>query len=69
MAFLQPRALLHLRLKRVPAINVYLQHEAGAMMKSLVPMEVIEQKILPIRGEKVMFSPHLAELYRRKRKP
>lgn len=32
-------------------------------MKSLVPMEVIEQKILLIRGEKVMLSPHLAELY------
>ncbi len=26
-------------------------------------MEVIEQKILLIRGEKVMLSPHLAELY------
>jgi hypothetical protein len=32
-------------------------------MKSLVPIEVIEQKILLIRGEKVMLSPHLAELY------
>jgi len=32
-------------------------------MKSLVTMEVIEQKILLIRGEKVMLSPHLAELY------
>jgi hypothetical protein len=32
-------------------------------MKSLVPMEVIQQKILLIRGEKVMLSPHLAELY------
>ncbi len=33
-------------------------------MKSLVPMEAIEQKILLIRGEKVMLSPHLAELYK-----
>ena len=32
-------------------------------MKALVPMEVIEQKILLIRGEKVMLSPHLAGLY------
>ncbi len=33
-------------------------------MTSLVPMEVIEKKILLVRGEKVMLSPHLAELYR-----
>jgi len=32
-------------------------------MKALVPMEVIEQKILLIRGQKVMLSIHLAELY------
>lgn len=32
-------------------------------MRALVAMEVIEQKILLIRGEKVMLSPHLAELY------
>lgn len=32
-------------------------------MKALVPMEVIGQKILLIRGQKVMLSIHLAELY------
>jgi hypothetical protein len=32
-------------------------------MKALVPMEVIEQKILLIHGQKVMLSIHLAELY------
>ncbi|MEK6743049.1 MAG: ORF6N domain-containing protein [Nitrospirota bacterium] len=32
-------------------------------MKALVPIEVIERKILLIHGEKVMLSPHLAELY------
>lgn len=32
-------------------------------MKSLVPAEVIESKILLIRGQKVMLSNHLAKLY------
>lgn len=32
-------------------------------MKSLIPEETIEKKILLIRGEKVMLSPDLAELY------
>lgn len=32
-------------------------------MKALVPMEVIETKILLMRGQKVMLSAHLAELY------
>jgi chromatin remodeling complex protein RSC6 len=32
-------------------------------MKALIPREVIEQRRLLIRGEKVMLSPHLAELY------
>ena len=32
-------------------------------MKALVPLEVIEQRILLIRGQKVMLSTHLAELY------
>src|SRR3990172_6426038 len=32
-------------------------------MKTLVPIEVIENKILLIRGQKVMLSTHLAELY------
>ncbi len=31
--------------------------------KALVPVETIEQKILLIRGQKVMLSPHLATLY------
>ncbi len=31
--------------------------------KALVPIETIEQKILLIRGEKVMLDCHLAELY------
>jgi len=29
----------------------------------LVPIERIEQRIFPLRGQKVMLSPHLAELY------
>ena len=33
-------------------------------MESLVPIEVIEGKILLIRGQKVMLDEHLAELYR-----
>ena len=33
-------------------------------MESLVPVEVIERKILPIRRQKVMLDEHLAELYR-----
>lgn len=32
-------------------------------MKALVPLEMIEKKILLIRGHKVMLSTHLAELY------
>lgn len=32
-------------------------------MQALVPAEIIEKKILLIRGEKVMLSHHLAELY------
>jgi len=32
-------------------------------MKTLIPVEVIEQRILLIRGQKVMLSTHLAELY------
>jgi hypothetical protein len=32
-------------------------------MKALIPLEVIEQRILLIRGQKVMLSIHLAELY------
>jgi hypothetical protein len=32
-------------------------------MKTLIPVEVIEKKILLIRGEKVMLDSDLAELY------
>jgi len=32
-------------------------------MKALIPLEVIEQRILLIRSQKVMLSTHLAELY------
>jgi hypothetical protein len=32
-------------------------------MKSLVPSERIENRIYFLRGQKVMFSTHLAELY------
>jgi hypothetical protein len=32
-------------------------------MKTLIPVEVIERKILLIRGEKVMLDSDLAELY------
>jgi hypothetical protein len=32
-------------------------------VKTLIPAEVIERKILLIRGQKVMLSTHLAELY------
>lgn len=32
-------------------------------MKALIPVELIEKKILLIRGHKVMLSTHLAELY------
>ena len=32
-------------------------------MKILIPLEVIERRILLIRGLKVMLSTHLAELY------
>ena len=32
-------------------------------MKALIPVEMIEQKILMIRGEKVMLDSDLAELY------
>ncbi|MBI5675055.1 MAG: ORF6N domain-containing protein [Nitrospirae bacterium] len=32
-------------------------------MKELIPVEIIEQKIYLIRGQKVMLSMHLAELY------
>ncbi len=35
----------------------------GAYMKSLVPIEVIEGKILLIRGNKVMLDSDLADLY------
>lgn len=32
-------------------------------MSKVVPIEVIEQKIFLVRGQKVMLSTHLAELY------
>ncbi len=32
-------------------------------MKALIPLEVIERRILLIRGQKVILSTHLAELY------
>jgi hypothetical protein len=32
-------------------------------MKQLIPLEKIETRIFLIRGQKVMISPHLAELY------
>ena len=32
-------------------------------MKDLIPQEVVERRILVIRGQKVMLSTHLAELY------
>lgn len=32
-------------------------------MKEIVPQEIIQQKIFLIRGQKVMLSGHLAELY------
>jgi len=32
-------------------------------MKGLIPQEIIEKRIFLIRGQKVMLSPHLAELY------
>ena len=32
-------------------------------MKALIPVEIIEKKILLIRGEKVMLDKNLAELY------
>jgi phage regulator Rha-like protein len=32
-------------------------------MKTLIPLEVIERRILLMRGQKVMLSTHLAELY------
>jgi len=35
----------------------------GGEMKALIPVEMIEQKILMIRGEKVMLDSDLAELY------
>ncbi len=41
--------------------NWYLK--IGGQMKKLVPVEIIEKKILLIRGEKVMLDADLAELY------
>ena len=32
-------------------------------MKALIPIEVIERRILLVRGQKVILSTHLAELY------
>ncbi|MBI4548959.1 MAG: ORF6N domain-containing protein [Ignavibacteriae bacterium] len=32
-------------------------------MKAIIPTEIIEKRILLIHGQKVMLSPHLAELY------
>jgi len=32
-------------------------------MKALIPLEVIERRIFLVRGQKVMLSMHLAELY------
>ncbi len=32
-------------------------------MKATIPASIIEQKIFMVRGQKVMLSPHLAELY------
>ena len=38
-------------------------HIFGGEMKALIPVETIKNKILLIRGQKVMLSTHLAELY------
>jgi hypothetical protein len=35
----------------------------GDRMKALIPVEMIEKKILMIRGEKVMLDADLAEIY------
>src|SRR4030065_2578233 len=35
----------------------------GGQMKAIIPVEIIEKKILLIRGEKVMLDADLAELY------
>ena len=35
----------------------------GNTMKELIPEEVVEKKIYLIRGQKIMLSIHLAELY------
>ena len=40
-----------------------LPRKSGGKTKALVPIEMIEKKILLIRGQKVMLSMHLAELY------
>jgi hypothetical protein len=36
---------------------------AAAAPRALVPLEIVERKIFLLRGQKVMLSPHLAELY------
>ncbi len=38
-------------------------NDRSAKDGSLIPVERIEQSILLIRGQKVMLSPHLADLY------
>ncbi len=35
----------------------------GGQMKAIIPVEIIEKKILLIQGEKVMLDADLAELY------
>jgi hypothetical protein len=41
----------------------YNRREGGGEVKELIPVEMIERKIYLIRGQRVMMSMHLAELY------
>ena len=50
--------------ERKPPLDVSnMIRKAVHMENKLIPVEVIERKIFMLRGEKVMLSMHLAELY------
>jgi hypothetical protein len=46
-----------------PCVKTMPENQGGFLMPSLIPAQTIEKNIFIVRGQKVMLSHHLAELY------
>ena len=56
-------ACFHQTLSATANHRIYKYWHSTNMTKSIIPADIIEQKIYLLRGEKVMLSPDLARLY------